>query len=104
MGIMKRIWEDQMALSDLVEAIKHDYEEQLEHEVFIDETVRTMRDYKGRFTSAYGELWRFDDKHNVFVPSLGSQVDGYLLEPVANVPAPVKAEPLGYHNLTTDDL
>ena len=104
MGIIKRIWEDQMALSGLVEAIKYDYEEQLEHEVFIDETVRTMRDKKGRFTSVYGELWRFDDKNNVFVPRHGPTAVDYLLEPAANVPAPVKAEPLGYHNLTTDDL
>ena len=74
---------------------------------FIDECHRTLRDEKGRFISVYGELWDYSEMENMFVVGFGQLCETrftYYMEPKETAPAPTPTEPVGYHNLTTDDL
>ena len=79
--------------------------DQMELEHFVDEhrdtdinpeTTRVMRGRKGRFERIYGAVHQYDDARQIFIPYTG--ID-YIVEPV-----PASQEPVGYHNLTVDDL
>ena len=79
--------------------------DQMELEYFVDErrgvdinqeTTRVMRDHKGRFERVYGAVHQYDAARQIFIPYYG--ID-YIVEP-----APASKEPVGYHNLTVDDL
>lgn len=74
---------------------------------FVEECNRTLRDKGGRFLKVYGELWDYSTKENMFVVGFGQHWETkstYYMEPKETAPAPTPTEPVGYHNLTTDDL
>lgn len=73
---------------------------------YIDECQRTVRDKKGRFLNVIGELWDYSTEENMFVVGFGQPEakSSYYMEPKETAPAPTPTEPVGYHNLTTDDL
>ena len=85
--------------------VKHMMFDEMDIQAFVDErrgveifpeTTRVMRGRKGRFERVYGVVHQYDDARQIFIPYYG--VD-YIVEP-----APASKEPVGYHNLTVDDL
>ena len=65
---------------------------------------RILRDKKGRFKAVYGDVYAYDETRNIFVPSwlTSDCAVKYVVDYLpTKAPAP---EPVGYHNLTMDDL
>lgn len=111
MGMAKKLMMEEDDRSHFANAIKHNYDDICETNRFIGEQTRTLRNKYGQFERVYGELWAYSEDKDMFVPNHGYMVVDYIIEstnvhvvPKVKRPAPAAAEPLGYHNLTTDDL
>lgn len=114
MGITKSIMMEHDERCHFAYCVKHNYDDISETNRFLGEQTRTLRNKYGQFERVYGELWEYSDSKDMFVPNLYYTATDYVIEPktealfdaleVAMQSAPATAEPLGYHNLTTDDL
>jgi len=110
MGTVKAFMIDEEYKSDFAYRALHGNSlEDLREELtgFVEECTRTLCDKSGRFLRVYGKLWDYSTKENMFVVGIGQLCEtksSYYMEPKETAPAPTPVEPMGYHNLTTDDL
>ena len=66
----------------------------------IGEQSRILPDNNRIMQEIWGDLYKYDETRNVFIPHWLSAMQTHVVEPVAATPS----EPVGYHNLTAADL
>ena len=113
MGIAKRLMMEHDEMTYFADCVQHSYGDLMETNRFLEEQSRRLRNKAGQYQKVYGELWAFSADIDLFIPNYGASHIKYVIVPSnehehieskVKPTAPASAEPVGYHNLTTDDL
>lgn len=113
MGMAKRLMMEDDEMTYFADCVQHNSDELMQTNRFLEEQTRRLRNKTGQYQQVSGELWIFSEDVDLFIPNYGASHIKYVIvpsnghmhiDPKVKPTAPASAEPVGYHNLTTDDL